>query len=492
MNNAIVDPVLRSIGNEIDITKTEFDAIVSAYQEVGNWLAAPYSETQKYDFLIYPQGSVKIGTVIKPLKGDDYDVDIVCLFQKNHSTLARKDVKQIVGKRLHESAKYNGMLEEEHGRCWTLDFRASPKFHMDILPATPMPIGGESVNATKKDDNGNYSDLPTNPKGFAEWFLKIAGSYKKPVTYAAESKEPVPSFPEKTPLQIAVQLIKRHRDYYFLNLTDKIQPASIIINTLMAETYQGQYSLLDILTTCPVHWSEKIQGYFGHYCLENPSLPKENFMDKWNHDDKNASKDFFEWLGILIRDIGELASATSTGKMTQILKRMFGIGTLDKVVNSNQLFSEEINQNYSISKNPSLTDTASFTSCQNLQCPYASDPGAKIAVNVTAMDEDGKIIASFSDTSPQLPKGTRLIFKAIVSGVHDFNYKVIWQITNTGKEAEGNFRGGFENSDNEYQCVRHEHTSYHGTHFVQAFVIRHGVCIAKSGLILINVGSDSL
>ena len=480
-----IDEKLRLIADEIDLTETEFLAVQSAYKKVGNWLSSPDSATQKYDFLIYPQGSVKIGTVIKPLAKDDYDVDIVCLFQKNYSNLSRKEVKQIVGQRLLENSGYRKMAEKEHGRCWTLNFNTSPKLHMDILPATPGEDDGDSVNATKKDDNGNYSTLPTNPKGFADWFLFNANKYQRPKIMTDSFKEPVPTYPKKSPLQMAVQLVKRHRDNYFLRYPNKTAPASIIINTLMAKTYNGQESLKEILTTCPIHWMEEINGSAGHYYLENPSLPKENFMDKWNNDDVDAPGCFFEWYGSLIRDIGHLVLANNAQAENSILENMFWKGSVEKVLNSKPRLLLDADGASSL-HNSRVTDTSAFAQCDNLPMPYCPDPNVTITVSVLAENNDGRTISSFGLSSPLLPKNAELFFKAYIKGAHYFDPKVMWQITNTGKEAGSNVRGHFENPNASFNFQREEHTSYQGTHFVQAFVIRDGRCVAKSGLILIN------
>ena len=67
-------------------------------------------------------------------------------------------------------------------------------------------------------------------------------------------------------------------------------------------------------------------------------------------------------------------------------------------------------------------------------------------------------------------------------------YKVKWQIVNTGKEAESKscLRGGFYDSDIGING-RKEATSYTGSHLVQCFVIKGGVCVAKSKAFIINI-----
>lgn len=65
---------------------------------------------------------------------------------------------------------------------------------------------------------------------------------------------------------------------------------------------------------------------------------------------------------------------------------------------------------------------------------------------------------------------------------------VKWQITNTGEEARqaGCLRGNFENSDIG-EMGKRESTSYSGSHSVQCFIIKKGICVAKSKDFIINI-----
>lgn len=77
-------------------------------------------------------------------------------------------------------------------------------------------------------------------------------------------------------------------------------------------------------------------------------------------------------------------------------------------------------------------------------------------------------------------------FKA-VTGVKK-PYRVMWQIVNTGKEAinANCLRGNFEGSDIGDDSKR-ESTSYSGSHSVQCFIIKHGVCVARSKEFIVNI-----
>ena len=60
-------------------------------------------------------------------------------------------------------------------------------------------------------------------------------------------------------------------------------------------------------------------------------------------------------------------------------------------------------------------------------------------------------------------------------------YEVYWQVVNTGQEAakQQQLRGQFSNSQK--GAVHWETTAYAGTHWVEAFVVKDGVCVARSG-----------
>jgi hypothetical protein len=62
-------------------------------------------------------------------------------------------------------------------------------------------------------------------------------------------------------------------------------------------------------------------------------------------------------------------------------------------------------------------------------------------------------------------------------------FDVRWQVVNTGKDAIAAdcLRGdAFEESNGATKNVRWEATHYRGTHWIEAFIIRHGVCVARS------------
>ena len=124
--------LLSEIADLLELTDTQFNNIKSSYEAVANWLNTG-EEIQKYGNVeIFPQGSIGLGTVVKPLRRDEYDVDMVLFIDR--TDIPTKELKRIIGNRLKEHSTYKRMLDEEGKRCWTLVYADPLSYHMDILP----------------------------------------------------------------------------------------------------------------------------------------------------------------------------------------------------------------------------------------------------------------------------------------------------------------------------------------------------------------------
>ena len=63
------------VADELNISDSVYESAKRSYEELGEYL----SNHIKYEVDVYPQGSMSIGTTIKPVSDkDDYDLDAVC------------------------------------------------------------------------------------------------------------------------------------------------------------------------------------------------------------------------------------------------------------------------------------------------------------------------------------------------------------------------------------------------------------------------------
>ena len=292
-----ISDFLSRIADEISISETMQKKAVSSYEAVGNYL----DEGIPCKVSIMPQGSMNLGTTIRPLTDDDdgYDIDLVCLLEDPNLTLT--EIKNTVGKRLKESARYASKIDEEGKRCWTLHYDG---FHMDVLPCVPRhgyfikPTLTE-IKLTHKVGPMQYIPKYSNPYQYQQWFEE---RMKSVLTSAREayartlrcSVDDVPMYAVKTPLQKAIQLLKRHRDIFFKD-DDTNAPISIIITTLAAHAYNGEVDLYEALRRITREMPNYIERRNGKYWISNPTIADENFADKWNESVTKADS-FYKWL----------------------------------------------------------------------------------------------------------------------------------------------------------------------------------------------------
>lgn len=346
--------ILEEIAKTLDITDSQMELAKRTYTAVGTWLGKEGSPLEQYEVTIYPQGSFLLGTVIKPILGEDkYDIDLVCLLSKGSSDhITQYELKNMVGDRLKENLDYKRMLDNEKRRCWTLNYSEDTKFHMDILPCLPDPqfsiihhqtpneISDHSIKIT---DNlkDNYSLLSSkwnrsNPKGYFEWFKgRMITSFNLSKGIQAELRgvhiDQVQDFEVRTPLQRAIQILKRHRDIKYGSNEDK--PISIIITTLAARSYNGESNIFEALQNIV----EKMEKYVeikyesgkAVFWVENPVNSSENFADKWENQ-ANKQKIFFNWLTEVKENVLEVFALEGKHNILNQLKPYLGEKTINK------------------------------------------------------------------------------------------------------------------------------------------------------------------
>ena len=75
----LLDKIYTELAESLNITDTMTVEIINSYEAVGKYLG---NLEEELDIQIYPQGSMGLGTLVRPISSDeegDYDVDLVCL-----------------------------------------------------------------------------------------------------------------------------------------------------------------------------------------------------------------------------------------------------------------------------------------------------------------------------------------------------------------------------------------------------------------------------
>ena len=137
-----LDRQLERVCVQLELTPTQYKDAEQKYGAVGKWLLDTGSPLAIYDPEIYPQGSMLLGTTVRPQGRIEYDLDLVCQLHwcANQPPMV---IYQWVHDRIADHETYRAMLEKLK-RCVRLNYAGD--FHMDILPACPDDqIGNGSI-----------------------------------------------------------------------------------------------------------------------------------------------------------------------------------------------------------------------------------------------------------------------------------------------------------------------------------------------------------
>lgn len=357
------EELLARIAQELQLDKTRLERMESAYHSVAEVLKKDDDFFDQLEIEIYAQGSKRIGTTVKPINDEDFDLDTVLHIYDLYHNHSPDEVYNSLIRALEKDTYYKSIMERK-ARCVRLNYKSD--FHMDILPAC-MPNGFDkekiriSEKALKDWSSGN-------PKGFANWFMNIANSvdtsllrmYSNALFEAKVETEPLPDeLYIKTPLQRAVQLIKRYRDIHFKNKDYRV--SSIVITTVVAKLYNGEESIFDAIDNV----TRKIKDSYidslktGHrFKVLNPVNPEEDFTDSWT---QNHYSSFYNFISDFHKKWQSLKNSFETSNTDYI--ELFGEGIYKKSLTEQiRMFSKNSNDVFTRSSgliigNNAMTDS---------------------------------------------------------------------------------------------------------------------------------------
>lgn len=341
--------ILNELLDGLDIPTSLYERAESRYRSLAEWLDRRESGLSAAGCRIYPQGSFRLGTVVRPLsQAEEYDLDLVCSLEFAKEDVSQREIKGMVGEQLRAYASAEAIKKpvSEKKRCWRLDYADEVSFHIDVLPAIPddesfiqslvkagvqTHLAQHAVAITDMESPGFATpggEWPrSNPKGFAGWFesrmKSAAQAHLEELVRASvyRSVDDVPAYRWKTPLQKAIQILKRHRDVMFEESRD-IAPISVIITTVAAHSYSGDSdvpSALDSIVAGMVDFVRTTAPF-----VPNPVDPREDFADAWS-DDSGLRDAFFGWHAQLSADLGNIGELEGPEDLTEFMKNRFNV-----------------------------------------------------------------------------------------------------------------------------------------------------------------------
>lgn len=443
--------------NTVNLNQTRVDQANAAFDTLTSFVKNA-AETQDIFKTSSRQGSLRQGTIIKPRTDEtEFDVDML-VDVKDVSNWKAADYLDAFHRAFKNADRYKDLVDRRgKTRCVTIDY-ATNDFHVDIVPSVER--SGQCYIMNRKT---NVFEL-TDGDGYAAWF-----SGRNDVTGGHE-------------LARVVRLCKFLRDEHDWPVK------SILLTTLVglqvhdadkATTFADTPTALVNLLYRTDTW---LQAQKTMPQVANPALPSEKFRRHWDQATFDAFKKKFHESTV---DAIAAYNEADAGKSGEAWRKVFG----DKfpIVEEDLESGGEVARAGTLSLGPSaharpLSDIAANGSRRE----------GYLNIRAWTYSNNGKIQFDGISSGARVSAGRAIKFRASTNVSRP--YSLHWQVVNTGRHAaaekalRGNFfKGkkldGTETGDHD----NWEQTKYTGSHWIQCFAVRGGVCVAQSDKFIINI-----
>lgn len=333
-NPTKLEDLLNRMGQNLQLDDSRREKMETAYKAVTKWIEDDEQFFRKLDFEIYPHGSVRIGTSVKPIEREEFDLDFVVHISLDWNQHNPMTVYNELKRRIEENDTYKKMLIPK-SRVLRLDYAGD--FHMDIMPGCQeIPDDNDKIRVP---DKKRHNWVSSNPRGYGDWFEGRSKMVRDFVLEKALAMEQLPaqqSYSLKKPLVRAVQIIKRFRDLYFQNDMDNAV-SSIILTTLAGQYYEGDGTIYGTVDNIVSKMQVAAMQNVYNFSVTNPVNPEEDFTDKWKEDPHlyRCFAGFVQELKKTWESIKQDESIDYNGKQ---LQKMSGLGLYNRSIADQQRF----------------------------------------------------------------------------------------------------------------------------------------------------------
>lgn len=317
--NVQLDDLLDRMAESLQLDQTRYELMIQHYEAIKKWIETDELFFKPFKYELYPHGSVKIRTTVKPIGKDEFDLDIALHLKTNWNQHTPEKIYSELKRRLSEHAAYKEKMELKN-RCIRLNYAGD--FHMDILPGIQENEWDEDKLCVPDRALGYW--VSSNPRGYSKWFMNQVNMAKTSILLKALRAEKLPEndYENKKPLQRGVQLIKRYRDIYFQK-DDTYKTSSIVLTTIAGQFYNGEESIFLTVENIVNRIRQHTMYMTSRIKVLNPVNSAEDFTDKWEAEPEyyTAFKAFAEHLYFEWQELKKKHGIISESR---ILKGLFG------------------------------------------------------------------------------------------------------------------------------------------------------------------------
>lgn len=426
--------------DEVNLNASRITTLDERTETITNLLSA--NEKFKENFIdVIPQGSYAHKTIIKPVKAShEFDADIL-LYLEEYTDWEAEDYVQELYQCFRDNSTYRDKVSRKT-RCVTIQY--ANDFHIDVVPF--LERHGEKYVTNRHENNFEL----TNPEKYTEWLDE-----RNRIT--------------KHHFVKVIRLLKYIRDY---KQTFAIK--SIILNTLLGEQVndaallEDENCYSDVPTTLYTIM-KKLKSYVKDHeympTIADPGETGENLGDRWHQDGWAV----FRTKMIYYSDkITEAYDETDKEKSLNKWQEVFG-----DCFKKPECKSEE-------SATESHRSLVSYNNTEqqiaDLGFPLRINPVYKVRLTARVNKKIGHRHYDLHTQGNKVGRGRQITFT-----VKNFNipqpYTIYWKTLNRGQNAiESNcIRGQIMAGGITHQ----EPTSFTGNHFVECYIVKDGICVAK-------------
>lgn len=394
-----------------------------------------------------PQGSWAHGTIIRPAAELEFDADFLVQLSEDAAWNENpRSYANAVWSALSDHNIYGGMSSKKD-RCVRVTY--SNDCHIDIITYVVMANGRQVI--VNRNTN-EFED--TNPVGFSEWIQE-----KDRLTNGN--------------LRKVIRLLKYLRDHQ-----GAFRLKSVLLTTLVGNIVDswrdrdGDY-YKDVPTTL-LHLVEDLdrwmQAQWSKPRLVDPSCPATTFDHRWTDSQFAAFRDRIHDLAPKIRKAFDTSTVDESIAAWQ---KVFGTAFPGSVVAAATASASGAVKSANGGRAPKeqfieemfrveVTDTV------NITCDV-SPPRDLNRVQRRALRSG----------AGHVPKKRDLHF-AVEGTTVKGSFVVYWKVRNSGFEAEKNHSLRGEITRDAGQRRKKESTLYAGHHYVECYVVKDGICVARS------------
>ncbi|RYP87299.1 nucleotidyltransferase [Nocardioides guangzhouensis] len=427
--------------DKVNLNQTRLNLLSQRVAAIENFLIGD-ELFGEYVTELVPQGSFAHGTIIKPVGNKEFDADVLIPMEQVDGWAA-KDYVQTLYEAFGRSATYKTM-RRRGGRCVTIDY--SGDFHVDVVPFVTR--SGFTYVTHRITDEFELAA----PDDFTEWLEE-----KNRITGGNLVK--------------VVRLLKYLRDH-----KTRYTIPSVTLTAAIAYHVSESAKILDpdayrnvanTLRTLSEELAVQIAAHpFTAPYIKDPGTGRD-LADRWKDENYRTFRTVFTSYAA---KIGEACDETDYSNAVKLWRDLLGddFGTLAESASLTAASSTK-----------SLVPMSERFLDRDFNIPERLNPDYRFKTVGYVAPRKGFRDGALPKRGDRVGKHRSLKFKLEQSNIPE-PYDVYWKIRNYGEEAEqaNSLRGDIHKDTGSRSWV--ESTSYVGHHYVEAMIVKNGVCVARS------------